>query len=191
MEKERKNIRTILFDMVGVLLIKDEGYVPKTKEEINARKIEKLYNHLNDQKLLSDIKEKLGLNIEEINKSLKYIPERYKKFDKLWEALPELKKDYKLGVINNGNNLAKKYWMEKFDFSIFDMFTVSAEVGVKKPNPEIYLIACRELNTEPRDCLFLDDVRENVVAADELGMEGIWWDKNKKEESLNKLISFL
>lgn len=52
--------------------------------------------------------------------------------------LTELKNRYKLAVINNGNAIAKKYWKEKFDFGIFDIFINSAEEGVKKPDPKSY-----------------------------------------------------
>ena len=36
------NIRAILFDMVGVLLFERTDYTPRTKEQLNAEKIEKL-----------------------------------------------------------------------------------------------------------------------------------------------------
>ena len=106
-------IRAILFDMVGVLLFKKKGFIPKTKEELNAEKIEQLYNNVDDKKLLLDIKSKLGLTDKEIKKALAYIPEKYEKFEELWKLLPVLKKRYKLVVINNGNSLAEKYWRKK------------------------------------------------------------------------------
>ena len=182
------NIQAIVFDMVGVLLFKKINYIPKTKKQINARKIEKLYNHVDDRKLLLDSKEKAGLTTKEINEALPYIPRKYEKFKELWDLLPILKKNYKLAVINNGNNLAEKYWMEKFGFNIFDAFVNSAKEKVKKPNPKIYLITCKKLNVKPKNCLFMDDTEENIIAAKRLKMKTILWKKGKKKEHLRKFI---
>ena len=129
-------IKAILFDMVGVLIFKKDGYSPTTFDEINAQNIENLFNHLDDKKLIEDIKEKLKLNDEEIKRAIPLIPAKFERFNKLWNLLPELKKKYKLAVINNGNSIALGYWKEKFDFSIFDLFINSAEEGIKKPDPK-------------------------------------------------------
>ena len=185
-------IKAILFDMVGVLLFKKKDYIPKTKEELNAEKIEKLYNHIDDKKLLADIKSKLGLIDKETKGALARIPEKYEKFEELWNLLPALKKRYKLAVINNGNSLANRYWRKKFDFSIFDEFTVSAKIGIKKPDPRIYLLTCKKLKVKPDECLFLDDLRENIIEVKKLKMRTQWWKaKIKKEINLKKLVKLL
>lgn len=171
-------IKAILFDMVGVLVFKKEDYSSKTADEINAQNIENLFNHLDDEKLIKDIREKLKLNDEEIEKAIPLIPAKFEKFIELWGLLPELKNKYKLAVINNGNSIARKYWKEKFDFSIFDLFINSAEEGIKKPDPKIFLLACGRLGVKPEECLFMDDSLENIEAAKNLGMKTIWWNKN-------------
>ena len=186
--KTMNNIQAIIFDLVGVLVFKNENYIPKTKEQLNAEKIEKLYNHLDDKKFLSDIREKLVLADEEIEKALACIPQKYEKNEELRKLLPALKKKYKLAIINNGNNIAKKYWEKRFDFSIFDVFINSAVEGVKKPDSKIYLIACKKLKVKPENCLFIDDLEENIKTAKRLGMETILWEKDNNKESLKKLL---
>lgn len=69
------------------------------------------------------------LNNAEIEEAVRLIPEKYKRFEALWKLLPELKKKYKLAVINNGNSISLKYWKEKFDFSVFDLYINSAVEG--------------------------------------------------------------
>ncbi|MCX6764171.1 MAG: HAD-IA family hydrolase [Candidatus Nealsonbacteria bacterium] len=182
--KNMSNIQAIIFDLVGVLVFKRRDYVPESKEQLSADKIEKLYNHLDDKKLLFDIKEKLGLADEEIEKVLACIPQKYEKNEELWKLLPELKKKYKLAIINNGNSLALKYWNKIFNFEVFDFFINSAIEGFKKPNHKIYLIACKKLKVNPKNCLFIDDLEANIKTAKRLGMETIWWKKDKKEENL-------
>jgi putative hydrolase of the HAD superfamily len=183
-------IKAILFDMVGVLVFKKEGYTPKIPDEINTQNIESLFNHVDDNKLISDIKEKLKLSDEEIERATRLIPGKYEKFEDLWNLLPDLKNKYKLGVINNGNAVALKYWKEKFDFGIFDIYINSAVEGVKKPDPKIFLLACNRLKVNPEKCLFMDDSLENIESAKRLGMESIWWNKEEdKKALLNKFIN--
>jgi len=172
-------IKAIIFDLVGVLVFIKEGYIATSTDEINAQNIEDLFNHIDDQRLFKDIKDKLNLSDDEVKKALPYIPGKFEKFNKLWEILPDLKKQYKLAVINNGNSIASKYWKEKLDFSIFDLFINSGEVGIKKPDPKIYLLTCKKLGVKPEECLFMDDSLENIESAKKLGMKTIWWDKKE------------
>ncbi len=183
--KTRKtdNIKAIIFDMVGVLLFKKNNYIPKSNAQINAEKIERLYNHTDDQKLLLDIKEKLKLTDNEIKKAIPYIPEKYEKFTPLWNMLPNLKEKYLLAIINNGNALAQEYWNKRFDYSIFDIFVNSALIGIRKPYSQIYLFTCKKLNIEPEKCLFMDDKKENIRTAKTLGMKTIWWKPFEREKS--------
>lgn len=177
-------IKAILFDMVGVLVFKKSNYTPKSKDELNTEEIEKLYNHIDDKKLINDIKENLRLTDLEIEKAAKIMPERFERFNELWKELPKLKTRYKMAVINNGNAIAKKYWDKKFGFKDFDIFINSAIEGIKKPDPAIYLLTCNRLGVNPHDCLFMDDTLENIETANKLGMETIWWDKNKNKKEL-------
>lgn len=143
-------IKAILFDLVGVLVFKREGYIPTTPNEINAQNIENLFNHIDDQKLLRDIKDKLDLNDGEIKKALPYIPSKF----------------------------------EKFDYSIFDLYINSGEIGLRKPDPKIYLLTCDKLRVKLDECLFMDDSLENIDSAKKLGMKTIWWNRNENKEKL-------
>ncbi len=53
---------------------------------------------------------------------------------------------------------------------LFDTVVDSSQVGVRKPDPAIYTIACERLGVEPADCLLIDDITCNVDAARALGM---------------------
>jgi epoxide hydrolase-like predicted phosphatase len=55
----------------------------------------------------------------------------------------------------------------------FDVFLESSVLGMRKPDPRIYLHACRELGTEPPETAFLDDIGANLKSARELGMATI------------------
>lgn len=57
--------------------------------------------------------------------------------------------------------------------ALFDAFVESRAVGLRKPDPRIYELVCRELGVEPRRTAFLDDIGANLKAARALGMTTI------------------
>jgi putative hydrolase of the HAD superfamily len=55
----------------------------------------------------------------------------------------------------------------------FDVFVESCVVGMRKPDPRIYELACRELGTTPVTTVFLDDIGTNLKSARALGLTTI------------------
>jgi putative hydrolase of the HAD superfamily len=47
----------------------------------------------------------------------------------------------------------------------FDVFVESSVVGLRKPDPRIYQLVCRELEVEPPSTAFLDDIGRNLKSA--------------------------
>jgi len=52
----------------------------------------------------------------------------------------------------------------------FDVFVESAVVGLRKPDPRIYELVCRQLAVAPARTVFLDDIGRNLKPARALGM---------------------
>ena len=57
--------------------------------------------------------------------------------------------------------------------SRFDVVVESSKVGVRKPEPRFYEIACELLGVVPTDCVFLDDLGINLKPAAAMGMHTI------------------
>ena len=55
----------------------------------------------------------------------------------------------------------------------FDVVVESSKVGVRKPEPRFYEIACELLGVEPAECVFLDDLGINLKPAAAMGMTTI------------------
>ena len=55
----------------------------------------------------------------------------------------------------------------------FDAFIESSALGLRKPDPRIYLHACEQIGVEPPQAIFLDDIGRNLKTARELGMATI------------------
>ncbi len=58
-------------------------------------------------------------------------------------------------------------------YRIFDPVILSCEVGMAKPDPEIYIYALGLLGLEADECLVIDDNMDNITTARALGMEAI------------------
>ena len=56
---------------------------------------------------------------------------------------------------------------------LFDTVVISGEVGMRKPEPGIFLHAARALGLAPAECVFIDDIAQNVTAAVACGMTGV------------------
>jgi putative hydrolase of the HAD superfamily len=57
---------------------------------------------------------------------------------------------------------------------LFDAVVISAEVGMRKPEERIFRHAAQLLGLPPAECVFVDDLEANVLAAEALGMTGVW-----------------
>ena len=55
----------------------------------------------------------------------------------------------------------------------FDVIVESSKVGVRKPEPRFYEIACEMLDVTPGECVFLDDLGINLKPAAAMGMRTI------------------
>ena len=57
---------------------------------------------------------------------------------------------------------------------LFDDIVDSCEVGMRKPDPAIYRLACERLGVAPGASLFIDDHQGNVAGAQAIGMHAVW-----------------
>jgi epoxide hydrolase-like predicted phosphatase len=76
----------------------------------------------------------------------------------------------KTGLISNSWGLGI---YERAPVDLFDEAIISGEVGLHKPQPEIYRLASERLGVEAADCVFVDDLRENCAGAEAVGMTAL------------------
>ncbi len=97
-------------------------------------------------------------------------------------ALEACKEHFKIGCITNnvaageGPGMARS--REKAEkiadvMSLFEVIVESSKVGLRKPDPAIYQLACQKLDVSPGDCVYLDDLGINLKPARALGMTTI------------------
>lgn len=55
----------------------------------------------------------------------------------------------------------------------FHEVVISGDEGLHKPEPEIYQLGAKRIGVDPARCVFVDDLRENVRGAEEVGMVAV------------------
>lgn len=108
----------------------------------------------------------------------------------LIEYIEGLKGNYKIGVLSNAGDATLERLLQWYPYDQFvDVFIISAEVKLAKPDPEIYDLALRTLNAKGEESVFVDDLSENIEAAEEQGITGIWHRDN--DETIARLKELL
>ncbi|MFX1377277.1 MAG: HAD family hydrolase [Promethearchaeota archaeon] len=81
---------------------------------------------------------------------------------------------YKIGLITNCSADVPFLWKETAFSDLFDTTLFSASVGLKKPDTQIYNLACKQLGVNPNECLFIGDGDGNELeGASQLGMDAV------------------
>jgi len=87
----------------------------------------------------------------------------------------------RIGMLSNTNSLHFEKVISKIpEFEKFDQITLSFQIGVMKPSPEIYLDAIRKSGFSPKDILYLDDVKAFVEGGSQAGLNAILFDDPAK-----------
>jgi len=192
-------IENIIFDLGNVLIDVDFevfyqklGYVPS---QIDLKKAKKVIKHFEAGKIsvedfIYELNKKLNLQVSVSN------------FKKIWTNLfsanqqmialaEELSQKYPVYILSNTDEIHFPYIWNNFPELHFfqDRLLLSYKLGIVKPNPQIYQIACQKFNLIPESTIFIDDKAENIEAARKFGFNGIVH-KNYKQtkQELDKLL---
>lgn len=94
------------------------------------------------------------------------------------ETILDLKqKGYLIGLISNGKTPFQEH--NFYALGLAEFFTsiiVSEAVGLRKPDPAIFLLSCKQLGVYPHDCIFVgDNEMADIQGAKDVGMKTIFF----------------
>lgn len=122
------------------------------------------------------------LEIRYDNEMLDYLHENFKRhyitpfFPCVEEVLEELSSRYKVALLSNTMSdqprlLLQEAGLDKY----FDAMYCSRDLGVRKPNPEIFDIVLTKLGVHPVNTVHVgDSVEADMYGARESGITGVW-----------------
>jgi HAD superfamily hydrolase (TIGR01509 family) len=99
--------------------------------------------------------------------------------------------DYRLFVLSNMSKDYIDFLRQMEVFKHFEGEVVSCEVGLIKPEKEIYTLLLERYNLEPEQTMFIDDRKQNVEAAAEVGIVPFHFDRCNPEKSCEQLRCIL
>ena len=176
------NLALACFNSVGFNLNLDKisaAHDRAIKAYLQARKHD--FTEWNMSQIMGLMTENLGINSPALTSQIATI---YKLNDhdatpkgNSPEILRDLSQRRKLGIISNLPHDSLIYELQKYGMKdLFDTVTISYQVGVRKPRPEIYLEAMRRAEVKPGNSLFISHDEPEVKGARAVGMEAILTD---------------
>ena len=104
--------------------------------------------------------------------------------------LRSLRNTHKTGLISNNWSDLREYLVREKIIDAFDHIIISAEVGVAKPEPEIFRIALEQAGVRPEEAVLVDDFHANIEGCEKVGMKGIHFkDAETAMQQLKELLS--
>lgn len=186
-------IKAVVFDCFGVLTgDKWKEFVASLpgEQRANARDLNMALDRgvISQDEFYVQINKLTGHSIAEIDS---IINSQMQKNSYLIEYIKQLKGKYKLAVLSNvSNDWIRQEFLEPSEIQLFDDFILSYEVGLIKPNPEIFRLTASRLGVQLEEMLFIDDSAGNAQAASDLGVKAIVYsDFPSFKEQIDKLIS--
>ena len=79
---------------------------------------------------------------------------------------------YKIYVLSNASSSFYEYFPDFAPFDYFDGIVVSCDIHIVKPDIRIYRHLLEKYGLNPEECLFIDDMEENVEGARKAGIAG-------------------
>ncbi len=126
-------------------------------------------------RIVRKVTDRLGINqnlVPELVRIYKLHDHDYMPMETTAEALPRLAQDRRLHIISNTPHDSLYTELEHFGMKgYFQTFTLSCDVGFRKPRPEIYLTAMKKAGTTPNTSVFASHDITEVEGARRVGMQ--------------------
>jgi putative hydrolase of the HAD superfamily len=91
----------------------------------------------------------------------------------LLDFIRSLRPRCKTGIISNAWGDLREYIVRNRLDDAFDALIISAEIGMIKPQTEVYDLALKQFQVKAEEAAFIDDMPANITAANALGLHGI------------------
>jgi len=90
-------------------------------------------------------------------------------------------KGHRVVVLSNTNRLHLDFWPHNYPEieANTDAIYLSQNIGMRKPEPGIFQHVLEQEGVTAGDAVFFDDVKENIEAAREAGIESVWVEDNQ------------
>lgn len=180
------DVEVIVFDLFGVLISFDDDLVVERLARHcddpsgafrRLHKITAAHDIITGRSTLPEVHRRLveaeGLKLSFGDFEAAWLEPYSRSIPGMAELVETLSRGYRLVLLSN---VDRDYWRVVRglhpELDCFESLLVSCDLGMAKPDPEIYRYVSRLTGVVPVRCLFVDDTERNVEAARELGFHG-------------------
>jgi epoxide hydrolase-like predicted phosphatase len=169
-------IRGIIFDCFGVLYHGSIGHLYELTPKESRKELENLslssdYGYVSRQEFLVQASELIGKDVDELQSIMQ---SDHIRNAQLVEHVKSLRSHYKIAMLSNvGRGVVDRLFSKDELAELFDVVILSSEVGMVKPDPDIFRLASDRLGLLAEECMMVDDLEANIVSAKTIGMQGI------------------
>ncbi|MBL8018798.1 MAG: HAD family phosphatase [Leptospirales bacterium] len=179
-------IRAVFFDLGKVLVDFNLDICVQKLARTSGREVEEIKSLLFTPRMHEFERGRLTGQefLGEIHAAIKYpdtLESMIHAFNDIFSIMPDnvallerISQKFPVGLVSNTNHLHAEFVESRYSFpSLFTKRIYSQETGYRKPEPEIFQVACEALGTEPGESLFIDDLLSNIQGARNLGFHTI------------------
>ena len=168
-------IKLIAFDFVGVLV--NERDIELTDVE---NKLERMFGpNLNDSDYLIEARKLIEKDSIIMNTTESLIEKLYKVKDRdIFKKIKEKHPNVKIIIATNHLSFVRNFIGESLDVDYLDDLIISAEIHKIKPNVDFYKYLLDKYKINSKELLFIDDNKENVDSAKNIGISTIKVEKD-------------
>jgi epoxide hydrolase-like predicted phosphatase len=196
-------IKAVIFDLAGVVLFPIHGtFNSLLAERLDApfEEVERvLSDHTNDLWDTNDISDDEFYDhlLTELNQPLdrktiirKFVVDDFYIDQEMLALIRVLRKTYTTALLTNFpahvHGFMQRSWIVD---GAFDHLIVSADVKMIKPDPRIYQLTLDRVGCQAHEAVFIDDRKNNIEAAEALGIKGIHFiNKTKTINALSRVL---
>ena len=169
-------IRALIFDCFGVLYHGSLGHLRQLlpsdrRQELNDLSMSSDYGYISRQEYFDKASEIMGMSSAELEA---ITTKQHIRNELLVDYLKSMKFDYKIGLLSNvGSDVMDGLFSPLEQAELFDAVVLSSDIGMTKPNPDIFALTALKLGVLPEECIMIDDLLVNVEGARQAGMKGV------------------
>lgn len=105
------------------------------------------------------------------------------------EIIEQLRNNSRVVCGTNTIDAHYHYLLNQGSYKIFDEVYASNLMGISKPNPDFYRHILNKEGVKPENTVFVDDIEENIIAAQKIGISSILFtDPNSLKTKLKNLM---
>lgn len=176
-------IQGIIFDCYGVLVHGSLQYLRSITPDENRQAFSDVtrasdYGYISQTEYIEQASSLIGRSVAEIEAIIRNQEVRS---DEMVKFVVSFRTRFKTALLSNvGRDMVNRLFTPDELKDLFDDVVLSSEVGMAKPNAEIYQYTAAQLGVKPQECIMIDDTPRNVEGAIQVGMRGILFEDSKQ-----------